>query len=37
MQLLCGDQVVQLISCEARLCRAMLGKGEGDEVSLQTA
>lgn len=30
-----GDQVVQVISTEAPLGRAMLGKCEGDEVSLQ--
>lgn len=37
MQLLIGGQAVQVVSTEAPLCRAMLGKGEGDEVSLQIA
>jgi transcription elongation GreA/GreB family factor len=30
-----GDQLVQVISSEAPLGRAMLGKFEGDEVSIQ--
>jgi transcription elongation GreA/GreB family factor len=37
MQLAIGGHTVQVISSEAPLCRAMLGKGEGDEVSLQIA
>lgn len=37
MQLLCGAQPVQVISSEAPLCRAMLGKCEGDEVALLIA
>lgn len=37
MQLLSGAQRVQVISCDAPLGRAMLGKCEGDEVSLQVA
>ncbi len=37
MQLVCGDQRVQVISSEAPLGGAMLGKCEGDEVSLQGA
>lgn len=37
MKLLCGDQSVQVISSEAPLGRAMLGKCEGDEVSIQLA
>jgi transcription elongation GreA/GreB family factor len=37
MTLNSGAQVVQVISSEAPLCRAMLGKGEGDEVALQIA
>ena len=37
MKLLCGAQLVQVISCESPLGRAMLGKCEGDEVSLQGA
>jgi transcription elongation GreA/GreB family factor len=37
MQLLSGAQLVQVISCDAPLGKAMLGKCEGDEVSLQVA
>ena len=37
MQLLSGAQRVQVISCDAPLGKAMLGKCEGDEVSLQVA
>ena len=37
MELVCGAQFVQVISSEAPLGRAMLGKCEGDEVSLQVA
>lgn len=37
MKLVNGSQFVQVISCEAPLGRAMLGKCEGDEVSLQVA
>jgi transcription elongation GreA/GreB family factor len=37
MKLLSGDQLVQVISSEAPLGRAMLGKCEGDEVSIQVA
>lgn len=37
MQLVCGTQPVQVISSEAPLGRAMLGKCEGDEVSMQRA
>lgn len=37
MRLLIGEQLVQVISSEAPLCRAMLGKCEGDEVTLQVA
>jgi transcription elongation GreA/GreB family factor len=35
MKLVSGAQFVQVISCEAPLGRAMLGKREGDEVSIQ--
>ena len=35
MKLVSGAQVVQVISSDAPLGRAMLGKCEGDEVSLQ--
>ena len=35
MKLLSGTQLVQVISSEAPLAKAMLGKGEGDEVSIQ--
>ena len=34
MKLVCGSELVQVISSEAPLCRAMLGKCEGDEVSI---
>jgi transcription elongation GreA/GreB family factor len=37
MKLLSGTQTVQVISGEAPLGRAMLGKCEGDEVSIQVA
>ncbi len=37
MTLVCGDQLVQVISSEAPLGRAMLGKCEGDEVSIPNA
>lgn len=37
MKLDCGDQIVQVISCESPLAKAMLGKSEGDEVSIQIA
>ena len=37
MQLGSGTQLVQVISMEAPLGRAMLGKCEGDEVSIQVA
>lgn len=37
MKLVSGAQFVQVISCEAPLGRAVLGKREGDEVSLQVA
>ena len=37
MKLLCEGEVVQVISSEAPLCKALMGKGEGDEVSLQGA
>jgi transcription elongation GreA/GreB family factor len=37
MKLLSGAQLVQVISSEAPLARAMLGKCEGDEVSIQIA
>lgn len=35
MKLLCGGQPVQVISSEAPLGRALLGKCEGDEVAVQ--
>lgn len=35
MALTSGDQAVQVVSSEAPLGRAMLGKCEGDEVSIQ--
>jgi transcription elongation GreA/GreB family factor len=35
MKLVSGTQLVQFISSEAPLGRAMLGKCEGDEVSRQ--
>jgi transcription elongation GreA/GreB family factor len=34
MTLASGTQIVQVISTEAPLAKAMLGKGEGDEVSI---
>ena len=37
MTLVSGAQLVQVISSEAPLGRAMLGKFEGDEVSIQVA
>jgi transcription elongation GreA/GreB family factor len=37
MTLASGAQLVQVISCEAPLGRAVLGRCEGDEVSLQVA
>jgi transcription elongation GreA/GreB family factor len=37
MTLVSGTLRVQVISCEAPLGRAMLGKREGDEVSMQIA
>jgi len=37
MKLVSGAQIVQVISSEAPLGRAMLGKCEGDEVSIQVA
>lgn len=37
LKLVGGAQLVQVISTEAPLCRAMLGKCEGDEVSIQVA
>jgi len=37
MKLACGAQLVQVISIEAPLGRALLGKCEGDEVSIQVA
>ena len=37
MKLVSGDQLVQVISSEAPLGRAMLGKCEGDEVWIQVA
>jgi transcription elongation GreA/GreB family factor len=37
MKLVSGDRMVQVISSAAPLGRAMLGKCEGDEVSLQGA
>lgn len=37
MTLVSGTCIVQVISCEAPLGRALLGKGEGDEVSIQVA
>ena len=35
MKLVSGTQLVQVISCGAPLSRALLGKREGDEVSIQ--
>jgi transcription elongation GreA/GreB family factor len=37
MKVTSGDQLVQVISCESPLGRAMWGKGEGDEVAMQGA
>jgi transcription elongation GreA/GreB family factor len=37
MKLVCGDQLVQVISSASPLGRAMLGKCEGDEVSMQVS
>ena len=37
MKLVSGAQLVQVISCGAPFGRAVLGKREGDEVSLQVA
>jgi transcription elongation GreA/GreB family factor len=37
MTLVSGAQLVQVISSEAPLGRAMLGKCEGDEVVIQVA
>lgn len=37
MKLVCGAEMVQVISSEAPLCRAMLGKCEGDEVTMEVA
>jgi transcription elongation GreA/GreB family factor len=37
MTLFSGAQLVHVISCEAPLGRAMLGKREGDEVSIQVS
>jgi transcription elongation GreA/GreB family factor len=37
MKLVSGTQLVQVISSEAPLGRALLGKCEGDEVSIQVA
>jgi transcription elongation GreA/GreB family factor len=37
MKLVSGAQVVQVISSEAPLGKAVLGKCEGDEVSVQVA
>lgn len=37
MKLLSGAQPVQVISCDAPLGRAMLGKREGDALSIQVA
>ncbi len=37
MKLVCGAQLVQVVSMQAPLGRAMLGKYEGDEVSIQVA
>jgi transcription elongation GreA/GreB family factor len=34
MTLASGIQIVQVISTEAPLAKAMLGKGDGDEVSI---
>jgi transcription elongation GreA/GreB family factor len=37
MKLVIGAQSVQVISCEAPLARAVLGRREGDEVSIRVA
>ena len=37
MKLVSGAQLVQIVSSDAPLSRAMLGKREGDEVSIQVA
>ena len=37
MKLRSGAQLVQVITCESPLGRAMLGQGEGDEVLIQLA
>ncbi|WP_120970952.1 GreA/GreB family elongation factor [Comamonas sp. lk] len=37
MKLVCGAELVQVISSQTPLGRAMLGKCEGDEVSIQVA
>lgn len=37
MQLVSDDQVIQVLSSDAPLARAMLGKCEGDEVAIQIA
>jgi len=37
MKLVFGAQFIQVISSQAPLGRAMLGKCEGDEVSIQVA
>jgi transcription elongation GreA/GreB family factor len=37
MKLVCGSQLVQVISSDALLGRAMLGRCEGDEVSIRVA
>lgn len=37
MKLFSGAQLIQVISCEAPLGKAMLGKREGDEVSIPGA
>ncbi len=37
MKLVSGEQLVQVISSEAPLGRAMLGKCEGDEVRIHVA
>ena len=37
MKLVSGSQLVQVISSESPLARAMLGKCEGEEVSIQVA
>ena len=35
MKLVSGAELVQVISSDAPLAKAMLGKSEGDEVSIQ--